>query len=47
MYSFIDLKKLLDIMVKNCGYPMHLIISSKEFLNELVRKFPERPTLVS
>jgi len=35
--------KLLDICVKNCGYPFHLQISTKEFLNELVRRFPERP----
>ncbi|KAJ3043112.1 hypothetical protein HDV00_005726 [Rhizophlyctis rosea] len=34
---------LLDYCVKNCGYPFHLIISTKEFLNELVRSFPERP----
>ncbi|KAI9244872.1 hypothetical protein EDC94DRAFT_629136 [Helicostylum pulchrum] len=34
---------LLDNCVKNCGYPFHLQIASKEFLNELVRKFPERP----
>ncbi|KAL9109665.1 MAG: hypothetical protein Q9227_005703 [Pyrenula ochraceoflavens] len=34
---------LLDICVKNCGYPFHLQISTKEFLNELVRRFPERP----
>ncbi|KAK9463549.1 VHS domain-containing protein [Lipomyces oligophaga] len=34
---------LLDICVKNCGYPFHLQISRKEFLNEFVRKFPERP----
>lgn len=34
---------LLDVLVKNCGYPMHLQISRKEFLNELVRRFPERP----
>ncbi|GAA6049148.1 hypothetical protein JCM3770_003278 [Rhodotorula araucariae] len=34
---------LLDILVKNCGYPFHLQISTKEFLNELVRRFPERP----
>ncbi|RIA99173.1 VHS domain-containing protein [Glomus cerebriforme] len=34
---------LLDICVKNCGYPFHLQIATKEFLNELVRKFPERP----
>jgi len=34
---------LLDILVKNCGYPFHLQISTKEFLNELVRRFPEKP----
>ncbi|WFD34767.1 ARF-binding protein [Malassezia cuniculi] len=34
---------LLDILVKNCGYPMHLQIATKEFLNELVRRFPESP----
>ncbi|MCJ1295132.1 hypothetical protein MMC34_006693 [Xylographa carneopallida] len=36
---------LLDICVKNCGYPFHLQVSTKEFLNELVRRFPERPPL--
>ncbi|EGX96609.1 ADP-ribosylation factor-binding protein GGA1 [Cordyceps militaris CM01] len=36
---------LLDICVKNCGYPFHLQIGTKEFLNELVRRFPERPPL--
>ncbi|KAI0969010.1 ADP-ribosylation factor-binding protein GGA2 [Xylaria arbuscula] len=36
---------LLDICVKNCGYPFHLQIAAKEFLNELVRRFPERPPL--
>ncbi|KAM0261306.1 hypothetical protein ACHAQJ_002337 [Trichoderma viride] len=36
---------LLDICVKNCGYPFHLQISTKEFLNELVRRFPERPAI--
>ncbi|PLN81285.1 VHS-domain-containing protein [Aspergillus taichungensis] len=36
---------LLDICVKNCGYPFQLQISTKEFLNELVRRFPERPGL--
>ena len=35
--------QLLDICVKNCGYPFHLQISTKDFLNELVRRFPERP----
>lgn len=34
---------LLDFLVKNCGYPVHLQISRKEFLNELVKRFPERP----
>lgn len=36
---------LLDHLVKNCGYPFQLQISRKEFLNELVKKFPERPTM--
>lgn len=36
---------LLDVLVKNCGYPFHLQISRKEFLNELVKRFPERPPL--
>lgn len=35
--------ELLDICVKNCGYPFQLQISTKDFLNELVRRFPERP----
>ncbi|KAF2667015.1 VHS-domain-containing protein [Microthyrium microscopicum] len=34
---------LLDICVKNCGYPFQLQVSTKEFLNEFVRRFPERP----
>ncbi|KAF8132833.1 VHS domain-containing protein [Boletus edulis] len=34
---------LLDTLVQSCGYPLHLQISTKEFLNELVRRFPERP----
>ncbi|ORZ22304.1 hypothetical protein BCR42DRAFT_405889 [Absidia repens] len=34
---------LLDNCVKNCGYPFHLQIGTKEFLNQLVRRFPERP----
>ncbi|KAF9310567.1 hypothetical protein BG003_008411 [Podila horticola] len=38
--------QLLDNCVKNCGYPFHLQIATKEFLNELVRKFPERPLAV-
>lgn len=35
----------MDICVKNCGYPFHLQISRKEFLNELVRRFPEKPPI--
>ena len=38
---------LLDICVKNCGYPFYLQISTKDFLNELVRRFPERPPIRS
>ncbi|KAF8483313.1 VHS-domain-containing protein [Russula ochroleuca] len=34
---------LLDTLVQMCGYPFHLQVSTKEFLNELVRRFPERP----
>lgn len=34
---------LLQTLVSSCGYPFHLQISTKEFLNELVRRFPERP----
>lgn len=34
---------LLDTLVRSCGYPFHLQIATKEFLNELVRRFPERP----
>jgi hypothetical protein len=37
----------LDYLVRNCGYPVHLQISTKEFLNELVRRFPERPPMVT
>jgi len=36
---------LLDICVKNCGYAFHLQVSTKDFLNELVRRFPERPPM--
>ena len=36
---------LLDVLVKNCGYPVHLQISRKEFLNELVKRFPEHPPM--
>jgi ADP-ribosylation factor-binding protein GGA len=34
---------LIDTLVQSCGYPFHLQIATKEFLNELVRRFPERP----
>ncbi|KAI9567856.1 VHS domain-containing protein [Boletus coccyginus] len=34
---------ILDTLVQSCGYPLHLQIATKEFLNELVRRFPERP----
>jgi hypothetical protein len=34
---------LLDTLVKQCGYPFHLQIGTKEFLNEMVKRFPERP----
>ncbi|VVT49514.1 uncharacterized protein SAPINGB_P002307 [Magnusiomyces paraingens] len=36
---------VLDICVKNCGYPFHLQISRKEFLNDLVKRFPEKPPI--
>ena len=36
---------LLHTLVQSCGYPFHLQISTKEFLNELVRRFPEHPPL--
>jgi ADP-ribosylation factor-binding protein GGA len=34
---------LIDSLVQSCGYPVHLQVATKEFLNELVRRFPERP----
>lgn len=34
---------LLETLVQSCGYRFHLQVSTKEFLNELVRRFPERP----
>ena len=34
---------LLDTLVQSCGYAFHLQIATKDFLNELVRRFPERP----
>ena len=35
--------QLLDLCVKNCGYPLHKQVGSKKFLNGLVRQFTERP----
>ncbi|KAG8881378.1 hypothetical protein FRB97_009643 [Tulasnella sp. 331] len=34
---------LLRTLVQAVGYAFHLQIATKEFLNELVRRFPERP----
>lgn len=34
---------VLDMLVVNCGYPMQLEISQKEFLNKLVYRFPQHP----
>lgn len=34
---------LLQTLVNSLGHLFHLQISTKEFLNELVRRFPERP----
>ncbi|KAL4063416.1 hypothetical protein V8B97DRAFT_698490 [Scleroderma yunnanense] len=34
---------LLDTLIQSCGYAFHLQIATKDFLNELVRRFPERP----
>jgi len=34
---------LIDSLAQSCGYPIHLQVATKEFLNELVRRFPERP----
>ncbi|KAH8115479.1 hypothetical protein DFH11DRAFT_1471898, partial [Phellopilus nigrolimitatus] len=34
---------LLETLVQQCGYAFHLQIAIKEFLNELVRRFLERP----
>ncbi|OBA27820.1 VHS-domain-containing protein [Hanseniaspora valbyensis NRRL Y-1626] len=44
-HTAINALSLLDTLVKNCGYPVHLQISRKEFLNELVRNFSERPSI--
>lgn len=32
---------LLDNLIKNCGHPVHYQIASRDFLNELFRRFPE------
>ena len=34
---------LIDSLIQSCGYAVHLQVATKEFLNELVRRFPERP----
>lgn len=34
---------LLDMLVINCGYPVHLSISKREFLNKLMYRFPPGP----
>ncbi|KAI8050279.1 VHS domain-containing protein [Syncephalis plumigaleata] len=34
---------LLDHCMKNCGHAFHLHVGTKEFLNELVKRFPEHP----
>ncbi|KAL6946150.1 hypothetical protein ACO0OE_003131 [Hanseniaspora uvarum] len=44
-HTAINALSLLDTIVKNCGYPVHLQISRKDFLNELVRNFSERPSI--
>ncbi|KAJ2588507.1 ARF-binding protein [Coemansia sp. RSA 1722] len=39
---------LLDYLVKNCGHPVHYQVASREFLNDLFRRFPEfQPTLMN
>ncbi|KAJ3273095.1 hypothetical protein HDU76_010846, partial [Blyttiomyces sp. JEL0837] len=43
MQEALNALTVLDILVKNCGYPFHIVIASKEFLNELVKRFPEKP----
>ncbi|RKP25332.1 VHS domain-containing protein, partial [Syncephalis pseudoplumigaleata] len=34
---------LLDHCMKNCGHAFHLHVGTKEFLNDLVKRFPEHP----
>ncbi|KAJ1724806.1 ARF-binding protein [Coemansia erecta] len=39
---------LLDYLVKNCGHSVHYQIASRDFLNDLFRRFPEfQPTLMN
>ncbi|KAJ1819504.1 ARF-binding protein [Coemansia sp. RSA 2598] len=39
---------LLDYLVKNCGHPVHFQVASREFLNDLFKRFPEfQPTLMN
>ncbi len=38
---------LLETLVTEVGYALQLQISTKWFLNELVRRFPERPPPIS
>ncbi|EEB08596.1 hypothetical protein SJAG_03756 [Schizosaccharomyces japonicus yFS275] len=36
---------LLDILVKNCGYPFHLQLASEDFLKRFLQCFPVHPPL--
>lgn len=38
----LNVLKLLDVLVKNCGYPIHLHMSRKGFLQVLAGQFPSR-----
>lgn len=31
---------LLDHLVINCGYPIHLLVSKRDFMNAFVYRFP-------
>lgn len=35
--------QILDTLVVNCGYPVQLAISKRDFLNKLVFRFPPGP----
>lgn len=35
------LTKLLDVLVQECGYPMHLQVTSNEFLKRFIPRRPE------